>query len=311
MSKSVLVKAPATTANMGPGFDCLGMALDIWNTVSVEEGASGLEIEVSGEGKDELPRDESNLTYRSFARAYEEIGASPPPVRMRCDNAIPLARGLGSSAAAAAGGLLAGSELSGANLSRERLLALAAEIEGHPDNAAAAVMGGCQIVARTSWREFVTAPVAIPRELSAVLFVPDVPMSTEEARGFMFGEKVEMRDIIFNLSRVALLVNAFASGDLRHLAIATEDVLHQPARQTLFRPMRVIFRAALAAGALGVFLSGAGSSILALAREREYTIGYEMADAAAKAGVEGVIKVVKPTPLGARSEARQGDGQQA
>lgn len=304
MSKSVLVRAPATTANMGPGFDCLGMALDIWNTVSVEEGASGLEIEVSGEGKDELPRDESNLTYRSFARAYEEIGAAPPPVRMRCDNAIPLARGLGSSAAAAAGGLLAGSELSGANLSRERLLALAAEIEGHPDNAAAAVMGGCQIVARTSWKEFVTAPVAIPRELSAVLFVPDVPMSTEEARGFMFGEKVEMRDIIFNLSRVALLVNAFASGDLRHLAIATEDVLHQPGRETLFRPMRVIFRAALAAGALGVFLSGAGSSILALAREREYTIGYEMADAAAKAGVEGVIKVVKPTPLGAQSEGR-------
>ena len=308
MSKSVLVKAPATTANMGPGFDCLGMALDIWNTVSVEEGASGIEIEISGEGKDELPRDESNLTYRSFALAYEEVGASPPPVRMRCDNAIPLARGLGSSAAAVAGGLLAGSELSGANLSRERLLALAAEIEGHPDNAAAAVMGGCQIVARTSWREFVTAPVAIPPEISAVLFVPDVPMSTEEARGFIFDEKIEMRDVIFSLSRVALLVNAFASGDLRHLAIATEDVLHQPARQTLFRPMRVIFRAALAAGALGVFLSGAGSSILALAREREYTIGYEMADAAAKAGVEGVIKVVKPTPLGAQSEAGLGGG---
>ena len=225
---------------------------------------------------------------------------------MHCRNAIPLARGLGSSAAAVAGGLLAGSELSGANLSGERLLALAAEIEGHPDNAAAAVMGGCQIVATTSWQmgrqEFVTAPVAIPPEISAVLFVPDVPMSTEEARGFLFGEKIEIRDVIFNLSRVALLVNAFASGDLRHLAIATEDVLHQPARQTLFRPMRVIFRAALAAGALGVFLSGAGSSILALAREREYTIGYEMADAAAKAGVEGVIKVVKPTALGAHRE---------
>lgn len=306
MSKSVLVKAPATTANMGPGFDCLGMALDIWNTISVEEGASGLEIEISGEGKDELPRDESNLAYRSFARAYEEIGAAPPPIRMRCHNAIPLARGLGSSAAAAAGGLLAGSELSGANLSGERLLALAAEIEGHPDNAAAAVMGGCQIVAPTGWREFVAAPVAIPPEISAVLFVPDVPMSTEEAR-FMFGEKVEMPDIIFNLSRVALLVNAFASGDLRHLAIATEDTLHQPARQALFRPMRVIFRAALAAGALGVFLSGAGSSILALAREREYTIGYEMADAAAKAGVEGVIKVAKPTALGAHRAAGQGE----
>ncbi len=307
MCKSVLVRAPATTANMGPGFDCLGMALDIWNTVSVEECASGLEIEVSGEGMGELPRDESNLTYRSFARAYEEVGAPPPPVRMRCRNAIPLARGLGSSAAAVAGGLLAGSELSGANLSRERLLALAAEIEGHPDNAAATVMGGCQIVATTSWQmgrqEFVTAPVAIPPEISAVLFVPDAPMSTEEARGFLFGEKIEIRDVIFNLSRVALLVNAFASGDLRHLAIATEDVLHQPARQTLFRPMRVIFRAALAAGALGVFLSGAGSSILALAREREYTIGYEMADAAAKAGVEGVIKVAKPTALGAHREA--------
>lgn len=295
MKHSVVVKAPATTANMGPGFDCLGMALDIWNTVTVETGASGFDI--SGEGKDSLPKDATNLLYRSFARVYERIGKPVPSVRIRCRNEIPLGRGLGSSAAAAASGLLAASELSGASIPANRLLALAADIEGHPDNAAAAIMGGCRIVVNEG-DALITASVSIPAYLKTVLFVPDVPMPTERARGIL-PQTVDRRDAVFNIGRAALLVNAFASGDLTHLATATQDKLHQPAREAIFYPMKNIFRAAMDAGALGVFLSGAGSAVLALARDREYTIGYEMADAAMKSGVDGAIKVTQPTPLGA------------
>lgn len=295
MKQSVVVKAPATTANMGPGFDCLGMALDIWNAVTVEAGAFG--IEISGEGRDSLPKDASNLLYESFARLYGSIGEPVPSVRIRCHNEIPLGRGLGSSAAAVAGGLLAASELSGANLSADRLLALAAEIEGHPDNAAAAIMGGCRIVVRDG-DALITASVSVPAELRAVVFVPDAPMPTERARGIL-PRAVDRGDAVFNIGRAALLVNALAGGDLAHLAVATQDRLHQPAREAIFYPMRNIFRAAMAAGALGVFLSGAGSAVLALARGREYTIGYEMADAAMKSGVEGAIRVTRPTRLGA------------
>ncbi len=295
MNRSVTVRMPATTANMGPGFDCLGMALDIWNSVRVDAGASG--FEVSGEGRDTLPRNERNLLYRSFARLYAELDEPLPQVGIRCENAIPLGRGLGSSAAAVVGGLVAANALSGANISDEDLLALAADIDGHPDNAAPAIMGGCRIVV-SEGDKFLTAAVPVPDALRAVLFVPDVPMPTEQARQLL-PQMVDRRDAVYNIGRAALLVNAFARRDLSFLAVATDDRLHQPARQTMFFPMKNIFRAAMAAGALGVFLSGAGSSVLALAVEREYTIGYEMADAAMKSGVDGAIKVTQPTAQGA------------
>ena len=295
MVDSVTVRVPATSANMGPGFDCLGLALDLWNEVRVDLGASG--FEVTGEGEGSLALGEDNLVHRSIARAFAEAGKSMPDIAVICRNEIPLGRGLGSSSAAVVGGLVAGNELSGRSLSDDDLLALATDTEGHPDNSAAALFGGCQIVVQDG-EMLVTASVPVPEDLRAVLFIPNLQMPTEQARGLL-PSTVGRSDAVFNIGRTALLVNAFASGDLSHLRVATEDRLHQPARQTIFPAMKNIFRSALDAGALGVFLSGAGSTVLALARDRELTIGYEMADAAAKSGVDGAIKVTKPTPLGA------------
>ncbi len=292
----VTVRVPATTANLGPAFDCMGMALDLWNVVEVcpSEATS---VVVEGVGASQLPSGEDNLVYRAMAFLYQRVGLPVPAVSLRCLNHIPLQRGLGSSAAAIVGGLVAANLLAGQPCSQEELLALATEMEGHPDNVAPALLGGCQIVARDGPR-LVTAPVPLPPDLGVVLFIPEKMVATKEARAIL-PDTVSREDAVYNMSRVALLVNALASGRLEDLRVATQDRLHQPARQALFPAMRTIFREALQAGALGVFLSGSGPTVLALTRGREMTVGYEMAEAARKTNVAGEIKVVRPSPVGA------------
>ena len=291
----VTVKAPATTANLGPGFDCMGMALDIWNSIDVELGPGG--VEVIGEGADRLPGDRRNLVHRSFRLPFEESGQMVPEVVITSRNQVPLARGLGSSSAAVVGGLLAGNEMAGRPMSSEQLLELAAETEGHPDNAAPALLGGCQIVVRHKG-SLVTSRVPLPQDLNTVLFIPDMRMPTQQARDLL-PSSVPRRAAVYNIGRVALLVKALATDDLSDLAVATDDMLHQRQRQDLFPAMKSIIQGALDAGALGAFLSGAGPTVLALTKGREMTIGYEMSDAADKSGVSGTVKVTSPTEMGA------------
>ena len=295
-----IVKVPATSANMGPGFDCLALALDVWNTLTIQD-ADGLELDVRGLGEGELPTGSENLVAKSFARVFDLLAVPVPGAKLICDNRIPLGRGLGSSSAAAVAGIVAGNELAGRPLTDTQMLSLAIELEGHPDNASAALLGGCQIIVGDG-DELVTSSVRIPDGLTAVLFIPDVPMPTRTARSIL-PSKVPMSDAVFNAGRTALLVNSLARGDLAQLAVATQDKLHQPVRQEIFHPMRVIIQAALDAGALGAFLSGAGSSILALCEGREMTIGYEMAEAGSKSGVGGDVIVTHPTLSGAFVEA--------
>ena len=295
MAKSVTVKVPATTANLGPGFDCLSMALDIWNIITVQVGAE--DISISGEGAESLSRGHDNLVYRAISLPFQDADLPVPGLSVSCQNLIPLCRGLGSSAATVVGGLLAGNELCGRRLSRERLLELAAEMEGHPDNVTAALLGGCRIVVRDDGN-LVTAPIPVPDDLMAVIFIPDVLIPTKEARDILPGA-VSREDAVYNIGRVALLVRALATSNLEHLRVATQDRLHQPARQTIFPAMEVIFRSALEAGALGVFLSGGGSSVLALAKGGEMSVGQEMTIAAEKAGVTGTLKITGLSQLGA------------
>ncbi len=298
---SICVKAPATTANMGPGFDCLGMALDLWNSLEVIPDAdlpgNGHLVEVTGHGAGELADDSSNLIYRSTRFLFQEAGQDLPPVSLRCHNEIPLARGLGSSAAAIAGGLVAANALSGGAFAAKDLLEMAATMEGHPDNVAAAVLGGLQLVLSDESLLY-TAPIATPPELQVVLFVPEVRIATEDARAVL-PSHISVADAVHNTSRIALLVAGMATNHPEYLRLATEDRLHQPYRQALFPAMKVIFAAARDAGALGVFLSGSGSTVLALTQGREMTVAYEMAEAARQANVAGEVKITKPTMQGA------------
>ena len=292
----VTVQVPATTANLGPGYDCLSMALDIWNSLRFEVGERP-GMHVTGEGEGQLSSGTDNLVYQAAERYFREAGRAMPTLSISCHNEIPLARGLGSSSAAIVGGLLGASavaEESPPDL--ERLLDLAVAMEGHPDNVAAALFGGCQIVARDKGT-LVRETVPVRGEFQAVLFIPDMPMPTAEAREVLPTE-VSREDAVYNMSRVALLVNALVTGNLANLGIATQDRLHQPARQRLLPAMPLVLRSALAAGALGVFLSGAGSTILALTQGKELTVAYEMAEVANKAGLPGDVKVTRLSTLG-------------
>ena len=298
MSNNLNVKVPATSANMGPGFDCLGIALDIWNSVSIlDHSDDTTKVVVVGNGEEELERGSGNLVFQAFSRVFTEIGRDVPNVTLNCENKIPLSRGLGSSSAAIVGGLVLGNEYAGKPFNKNELAIIAAEMEGHPDNVVPACLGGMQIVIYDE-DELVTASVPISEDISAVLYVPDVPMPTEKSRNLL-GEKIFRQDAVFNIGRSALLIQSLLTGELSNLKYATQDMLHQPDRQKIFFPLKNILRAAMESGALGAFLSGAGSTILAICTDREYTIGYEMADAAMKSGISGEILVTKPSFIGA------------
>ncbi|MBI4328874.1 MAG: homoserine kinase [Chloroflexi bacterium] len=292
------VEVPATTANLGPGFDCLGLALDLWNRVTVRP-ANTFALEVTGEGVEGLPLGEKNLVYQTAIALFRRLGQTPPPMRLLCENRIPLTRGLGSSAAATVAGLMVANHLTGETLSPSTLVERATEIEGHPDNAAPAVFGGCQIVVQED-RAFRIRAVPLAPGLECSLFVPEVRLATEQARAVL-PTNVPRADAVFNVGRTALLVNALATGSWEDLRAATEDRLHQPYREALFPPMKPLFQTALAAGALGVFLSGSGPSVLAFAlKGRGAAVAKAMETRARAMELPGSARVVAPSARGAR-----------
>ena len=297
MSRKVEIRVPATTANLGPGFDCLGMALDLWNTIELELDSDG--VQISGEGADTLSRNENNLIYESAITLFETALIPIPRFSLTCHNRIPLGRGLGSSAAAVVGGLSAANEICGNPLNNQQLARLACDIEGHPDNVIPALEGGLRIVIDQG-ENILSSPVTIPANLKAVALIPHQTISTKQARSIL-PSNISRDDAIFNLGRVALLVNSLSSGNTDHLQIATQDRLHQPQREILFPSMRLIFQAAYKAGALGVFLSGSGPTIVALTEQRGMTIAYEMADIAEKSGVYSDLRIMEISKTGVTS----------
>lgn len=307
------VRVPATSANLGPGFDCLSLALDLANVVRAEVTgapgpAPGVEIELVGEGVAELPSDRSNAVYQAMMEVFDLRRERPPSLRLRCENRIPLARGLGSSSAARAAGLLLGNRLLGDPLRVEELLDLGARLEGHADNIAACFLGGVRVSVLTECgTRHCGVPIAAP--LVAVLYVPDFPMDTEHARELLPRE-VPIGAAVYNIGRAALLVAALSAGRTDLLRTATEDLLHQPPRGRMFPAMPRFIAAAVRAGAYGAFLSGAGSSILALvAPDQVEGVGRALEAAAAADGIGGRVVRSRIAERGATVE-ETGDGRQ-
>jgi homoserine kinase len=260
----IRVRVPATSSNLGPGFDALGIALRLYNTLTLE-ASDRPEIDVRGEGQETLPRDPTHLAYQAAIAVVERIGTRGPSPRPRAfrlsqHNRIPLARGLGSSAAAILGGAAAANALLGGPLDSQALLDLATDMEGHPDNVAPALLSGMVACARSA--DGVRWMKLSPPPLAAVLAVPDFTVSTGEARRLL-PSQVPFADAVFNVTHTALLVAALTGGRTDLLGEATQDRLHQPYRARLIPGLAEVFEAARRAGAHGVALSGSGPSVLA------------------------------------------------
>lgn len=255
------VRVPATTANLGPGFDCLGMALDLWNDVRFTLAGDGVVVSASGPGTADLPRDETNLVARAFLRLCDQAGmAAPAGLRVHSQIRVPMASGLGSSSTAIVAGLLGANTLLGRPFQRADLLELAADIEGHPDNVAAALLGGLTIVVQKDAR-LLTKKILVP-EVHVALAVPDLAFSTRSARAGLPTE-VSMKDAVFNLQRTPLVVEALRTGDYELLSKVMDDRLHQAARLKLIPGGKAAWKAAQIAGAAAVAVSGSGPSLIA------------------------------------------------
>jgi homoserine kinase len=292
------VEVPATTANLGPGFDALGLALGLHNVFSFEP-ASEFAVEVRGEGAEALPRDMENLVVQAASAVAGTAGRALPPFRLVAENRIPPARGLGSSASAVVGGLVAGNHLLGSPLAPDELLRLAVRFEGHPDNVAAALCGGLVAVSMAGDRPL-SVRLEPPPGVVAALCIPEQPLPTQQARAVL-PKQVPLEDAVYNLSRTALLLASLVAGKLELLAVAMQDRLHQPYRAAIFPALEPCIAAALENGALGAALSGAGSTVLALARpERAAQAAAAMVEAAAQHGYPARSMVVLLEVQGAR-----------
>lgn len=307
--ESVVIRVPATSANMGSGLDSIGMALDVWNELSVER-ANEFSFNIEGEGCEEIPRDQSNLVCRGLAAAYKHAGLELPPLKYTCLNRIPYDRGMGSSSASIVSGLLAGCIISGVRFKcwgHEELLQFATEL-GHSDNVAAAIYGGVQIGCRSSERWY-SSRIRYKEGLQCILFIPD--METEK-EGKVLQKSYSKEECVYNISRMGLLVNGLSNNDWMDIAIGTEDVLHQSYRSRHFKHLEPVIEAATRAGAIGAYLSGSGPTILALTgrssgdvfsqaayETNEVNIADAMTMAAQKVGVTGRVCITQPTRMGA------------
>lgn len=296
---------PASTANIGCGFDCLGLALSLYNTVEVElTEEKGIYIEVEGEGKDSIPTTTDNIIFPALRSVFEKLGEKPEGVRIREVNRIPLGKGMGSSAATRVGGAVAANHLLQGNLSSGEILKLATLLEGHPDNAAASLVGGFVAV---TWDQDnpLWVKLSVPGALRVVMVVPEKEVSTCKMREVL-PDKVPLSDAVFNLSRLAILVPSLSQGIWQNLSLATRDRLHQPYRASVLPGMGRAFEAALDTGAKGVFLSGAGSGIAAFSLEKKSKeIGEAMRKVFFEEGVKAEIFILSVDNEGCRVDGKR------
>jgi homoserine kinase len=299
----IQVKVPATTANLGPGFDALGLALNLWNEAVFEanpRGCKGVTVTIEGEGAESLPASSENSIVEAALQMFERAGQPCEGFCLHCINRVPLSSGLGSSSAALLTGMLGANALLGNPFNDEEVLRFAIETEGHPDNVAPAMLGG--LVASIVYDERVIS-IKLPARanrgpIHATVVLPDFDFPTKHAREIL-PKQVARQDAIYNISRAVMVTEALRTGDLDLLGKAMADMLHQPYRIPLIPGAESAMQAAREAGAAAVALSGAGPSLIAFASKREPGIGVAMQRAYESAGLRARIFELSPSYEGA------------
>lgn len=256
------LRVPATSANLGPGFDCIGMALNLYNYIDFEVCASPgfLSLEICGEGQDSLCKDKTNLVYQAFSRTFVRRNEVIPGIKLKLINNIPLARGLGSSSAAIIGGILVANSLLSEKLSHREILDIAMEFEGHPDNIAPALLGGI-VLCTANGNGLHYHKMNPPEGLFCSVLVPHYELSTKKARDIL-PDAVPLEDAVFNVAKMGLFVNAINTGNLELLKEAIDDKIHQPYRSNLIPGLNDLLAQAEELKILGIAISGAGPSII-------------------------------------------------
>ena len=297
--QTVKVRVPGTSANCGPGFDVIGIACTIYNelelTLTTEPQCF---IEVEGEGSSGIPKDDRNIAYQAVMLVLNKVHSNLRGIHLRMKNAIPMARGLGSSAAAIVAGLVAANIATGEQLTKQDILELATSLEGHPDNVAPAIFGGICISAMAG-EEVHSLKILPPKKLYLVVAVPEFGLSTKAARQVL-PKMLPFKNAVFNVGRASLLVAAISQGEFKLLGHALEDKIHQPYREKLIPGMTEVFDAAVSAGALGAAISGAGSCLVAFAESNLEAIGEAMVSAFLMNGINAQSLVLDIDTQGAK-----------
>ena len=291
------IKVPATSANLGPGFDALGLALDLWNEIVIntdvgtddeaDKRTKRTSVVIEGEGTGMLPSSEKNMLVRTAQKLADWVGMPLPLFQAECQNSIPLSSGMGSSAATIVAGLLAGNTLLGDPLSQEQILNRASTMEGHPDNVAPALLGGL-VVSTVNNGKVIARKIPLATNVHITIALPDFYLPTKQSRAAL-PKKISMKNAVHNISRAVLVTEAFRTGDLSLLGETMTDKLHQPYRLRLIKGGESVMEAARKAGAAAVALSGAGPSVIAFSSKAETGIGESMKRAFEEAGVEARI----------------------
>lgn len=293
----IRIDIPATSANLGSGFDSLGIALTMYNRVWMEE-ADCLHITATDAVK--IPTDESNLIYWAANHLYEICGKALPGLKIIQENNIPMARGLGSSSACIVAGILGANRLLGSPLSQTDLLNLAAKIEGHPDNTSPAISGGLVVSAIEGERVY-SVSVPVSEKIAFAVMIPPFELKTEKARGVL-PETYSRADTVYNLSRSGLMTASLFSGDLQNLRVAVQDRIHQPYRSGLIDHCDSVFRMSYELGSLGTYVSGAGPTIISMIDAASADdFGRNCAAHLEDRGVQGWrVEILRADPKGAR-----------
>lgn len=273
----VSVKVPATSANLGPGFDCLGIALPIYNTVTIDETVlpgTGVEINILSQDEnfddliiDHIPTDENSIVYKAVELLYNSIGQTPSELKINIQTQIPVTRGLGSSAAVIVGALIAANHLLGEPADESAILSIATEIEGHPDNVTPAVVGGLVLSSMEDDGSILYRKIDWPEDWAITVCIPDVELATEISRSVL-PENVPMQDAVFNTKRMGMLIQAIHAQDEELIKAALTDKLHQPYRAKLVPWMDEINQSIKHDDDIfGCVLSGAGSTVLVISKQ--------------------------------------------
>ena len=297
-NQKAIARIPASTTNLGPGFDVLGLALQLYSKVTLETTETDTQVVVSGVDADKIPSTPEHIAFQAVELIFDRSGTkSPKGFKLQIENGIPAIRGLGGSGTAILGGLLTANLLCDSPFSDIEILNFATELEGHPDNVAASLYGGIVVSAQED-AQVHTVRLQCPPVLSVVLAIPDFPLSTEQARGVL-PTSVSFTDAIYNTSRSTLLIASIATGQFEMLPVAMKDRLHQPYRASLIPGFDDVAKAATAAGSLSVALSGAGPTIAAYCLDHTDRVAQQMQSAFKKHQIASDIKILKPDANGA------------